>query len=96
MAEPDKVLRGLITVKCDDGGVDMTLFKDAIGRRMAVYHKVDQLLRCVTNGRFQFMSELNELQTDDDGKIVFENKTDIPLRIVNLLLAPYNMVIEED
>lgn len=89
----------MIEARCIDNdgymrlfGVPMTFAGDY---RMEIYRMVDRLLSCVTNNRFQFLSELNDLQSDDSGETVFENKSDIPLRIVNLVLAPYNIVIEE-
>lgn len=89
---------GVIFAKCEDEDGHMTLFTCAADARMELYRKVDRLLVCVTGKSFQFLSELNDLQSDDDddGKTVFESKSDIPLRIVNLVLAPYNIVIEED
>lgn len=90
----------VVKAKCIDDDGCMELFSVPIvfsgNCRMEIYRMVDRLLSCVTNKAFQFLSELNDLQSDDDGKTVFENKSDIPLRIVNLVLAPYNIVIEED
>ena len=87
---------GTIFAKCEDEDGYMTLFTCAADARMELYRKVDRLLACVTDKSFQFLSELNDLQSDDYGKTVFENKSDIPLRIVNLVLAPYNIIIEEE
>ena len=103
MAErPDKTPH--IKAVCVDGDGELTLFWLPIGERnpllsssrMELYQLVDRMLACVTNRKFSFLSELNDLQSNDDGETVFENKSDIPLRIVNLVLAPYNIVIEED
>ena len=90
----------MITAKCIDDDGYINLFNvpiDFSGNcRMEIYRMVDRLLSCITNKAFQFLSELNDLQSDDTGKTVFKNKSDIPLRIVNLILAPYNVVIEEN
>ena len=93
-----------IKAVCVDGDGELTLFWLPIGERnpplssprMELYRLVDRMLACVTNQKFSFLSELNDLQSNDDGETVFENKSDIPLRVVNLVLAPYNIVIEED
>ena len=94
MAESTKP--SLVRAKCTDSDGEFTLFAKASADRMDLYRAVDRMLCCVTGNRFHFLSELNDLQSDDDGETVFEHKTDIPLRIVNLVLAPYNMLIEED
>ncbi len=101
-AKPDK--NPHVKAVCADGDGELTLFwlplvapkTELSNPRMELYRLVDRMLACVTNRKFSFLSELNDLQSNDDGETVFENKSDIPLRIVNLVLAPYNIVIEED
>lgn len=85
----------LIRAKCVYDGDGMELFSEGAERRMELYRKIDILLACVTNGAFRFMNELNALQSNDVGCTVFALKTDIPLKVVNLVLAPYNIVVEE-
>ena len=93
-----------IKAVCVDGDGELTLFwlplvtpkTELSNPRMEMYRLVNRMLACVTNRKFFFLSALNDLQSNDDGKTVFENKSDIPLRIVNLVLAPYNIVIEEE
>lgn len=86
-----------IKAVCVDGDGGLTLFRLPLPTpRMELYRLVDRMLACVTNRKFSFLSELNDLQSNDDGETVFENKSDIPLRIVNLVLAPYNIIIEEE
>lgn len=78
----------------NDGGI--TVFSEPIGSRLDLYWKIDTLLAAITHSAVHFMSVLNDLQLNDDGKIVFEHKTDIPLRIVNLVLQPYGLEVKED
>lgn len=68
------------------------LLYDGIERGKAILW-VDRLLECVAG--FNLMNVLNDLQTDDEGEVVFESKYDIPLRIVNLVLAKYRITLEE-
>ena len=86
----------LIRAFCEDDDGRMQLHTWPLGQRYDAFAWVDRVLGCVTGGRFSLLSELNDLQSDDDGKTVFAKKSDIPLRIVNLLLAPYNMTITEE
>ena len=74
----------------------ITVFAEPIEKRLDLYWHIDTLLKSVTKHRFQFMDQLNDMQSDDYGKTVFENKTYIPLKIVNLLLEPYGLTVEED
>lgn len=93
-----------IKAVCVDGDGELTLFRlplvtpktELSNLRMELYRLVDRMLACITNQKFSFLSELNNLQSDDDGETVFEYKSDIPLRIVNFVLVPYNIVIKED
>lgn len=78
----------------NDGGI--TVFSEPIGSRLDLYWKIDALLAAITMGRFCFMSVLNNLQLDDNGETVFENKSDISLCIVNLVLLPYSLEVKED
>lgn len=55
---------------------------------------VADLLDCVAN--FNLMGVLNDLQVDDKGQIVFSSKWDIPLRIVNLLIEKYKIMVVEE
>lgn len=86
----------LVRVFCEDDDGRMQLSTWPFGRRYDAYVWIDRLLGCTTGRKFNLLSELNDLQSNDDGETVFANKSDIPLRIVNLVLAPYNIVIEED
>lgn len=85
----------LVRVFCGDGDERMQLNTWPIGRRYDAYSWIDRLLSCTTEKKFSFLSELNGLQANDDGETVFANKSDIPLRIVNLVLAPYNITVKE-
>ena len=67
-----------------------------LGQRYDAYSWLDRLLGCTTGRRFSLLSELNDLQSNDDGETVFANKSDIPLRIVNLVLAPYGITVTEE
>ena len=78
----------------NDGGI--TVFSEPIEQRLELYRKIDALLATITMGRIRFMNVLNDIQSDDNGKIVFENKTDISLCIVNLVLLPYGLEVRED
>lgn len=86
----------LIRVFCEDGGDRLQLHTWPLGHRYNAFTWVDRVLGCVTGGRFSLLSELNGLQSNDDGETVFANKSDIPLRIVNLVLAPYNLIMTEE
>ena len=55
---------------------------------------VDNLLDCVAN--FNLMGVLNDLQVDDKGQIVFGSKWDIPLRLINLVIDRYKIMIVEE
>ena len=74
----------------------ITVFAEPLEKRLDLYWQIDTLLKGVTQCRFQFISVLNDMQEDDYGTTVFKNKTDIPLKIVNLLLEPYGLTIRED
>ena len=91
----DKPVELVVCAKCMDRDGWMVVFEERIGNRFDLYRKMDRLLACVTGGKFQFMNELNSVQSDDHGETVFANKADIPLRIVNLILAKYNFMVEE-
>lgn len=78
----------------NDGGI--TVFSEPTEQRLDLYWKIDTLLTAITHSAVHFMGVLNDLQSDDDGKTVFEHKTDIPLRIVNLVLLPYGLEVKED
>lgn len=86
----------LVRVFCEDGDGQMQLNAWPIDRRYDAYLWIDRLLGCITSKTFSFLSELNDLQSNDDGETVFANKSDIPLRIVNLVLAPYNITVTEE
>lgn len=91
----DEPVELVVRAKCMDRDGWMVVFEERIGNRFDLYRKIDRLLACVTGGKFQFMNELNSVQSDDHGETVFANKADIPLRIVNLILARYNFMVEE-
>lgn len=91
----DEPVELVVRAKCMDRDGWMVVFEEHIGNRFDLYRKIDRLLACVTSGKFQFMNELNSVQSDDHGETVFANKADIPLRIVNLILARYNFMVEE-
>jgi len=86
----------LVRVFCEDGGGRMQLNTWPLGQRYDAYSWIDRLLGCTTGRKFSLLSELNDLQSNDDGETVFANKSDIPLRIVNLVLAPYNITVTEE
>lgn len=86
----------LVRVFCEDADGRMQLNTWPLGRRYDAYSWIDRLLGCTTGRRFSLLSELNDLQSNDDGETVFANKSDIPLRIVNLVLAPYNITVQEE
>ena len=83
-------------VFCEDGDGRMQLKTWPLGQRSGAYSWIDRLLGCTTGRKFSLLSELNDLQYNDDGETVFANKSDIPLRIVNLVLAPYNITVAEE
>ena len=72
-----------------EGSDPMTVMEMPDSERFDLFVRLDHVLYAATQGRFGFISELNDLQSDDDGNTVFANKRDIPLRIVNLVLRPY-------
>lgn len=86
----------LVRVFCEDGDGRMQLHTWPPGQRYDAYSWLDRLLGCTTGRKFSLLSELNDLQSNDDGETVFANKSDIPLRIVNLVLAPYNITVTEE
>ena len=86
----------LVRVFCEDGAGRMQLGTWPLGQRYDAYTWIDRLLGCTTGRKFSLLSELNALQSNDDGETVFANKSDIPLRIVNLVLAPYNITVREE
>lgn len=86
----------LVRVFCEDEDGRMQLNTWPLGQRYDVYSWLDRLLSCTTGRKFSFLSELNDLQSNDDGETVFANKSDIPLRIVNLVLAPYGITVTEE
>lgn len=85
-----------VRVFCEDGDGQMQLSTWPLGRRYDAYSWIDRLLGCTTGRRFSLLSELNDLQSNDDGETVFANKSDIPLKVVNLVLAPYNITVREE
>ena len=86
----------LVRVFCEDGDGRMQLNAWPFDHRYDAYAWIDRLLGCITGRKFSFLSELNDLQSNDNGETVFANKSDIPLRIVNLVLAPYHIIVTED
>ena len=86
----------LVRVFCEDSDGRMQLTTWPLGQRYDAYSWLDRLLGCTTGRKFSLLSELNDLQSNDDGETVFANKSDIPLRIVNLVLAPYNITVTEE
>ena len=86
----------LVRVFCEDGDGRMQLNTWPLGQRYDAYSWIDRVLWCTTGRKISFLSELNELQSNDNGETVFANKSDIPLRIVNLVLAPYNITVREE
>ena len=86
----------LVRVFCEDGDGRMQLNTWPLGQRYDAYSWIDRLLGCITGRKFSLLSELNDLQSNDDGETVFANKSDIPLRIVNLVLAPYSITVAEE
>lgn len=92
----EKEKEQFVRVFCEDGGGRMQLRTWLPGQRYDAYSWLDRLLSCTTRGKFSLLSELNALQFNDDGETVFANKSDIPLRIVNLVLAPYNITVTEE
>lgn len=90
-----KEVRVVCTDRYQGSNEPITLFELPVNRRFDLFQLLDRMMSCVTQGRFRFISELNDLQSDDRGNTVFANKADIPLRIVNLLLAPYCIEVEE-
>lgn len=86
----------LVRVFCEDSDGQMQLNAWPLGKRYDAYLWIDRLLGCTTGKKFSLLSELNYLQSNDDGETVFANKSDIPLRIVNLVLAPYNITVTEE
>lgn len=56
---------------------------------------VDMLLQAVCNT--SLIGRLNDIQCacQKDGKTMFESKFDIPTHIINLVLAQYNLRIQE-
>lgn len=91
-----KVKESFVRVFCEDSDGKMLLHTWPPGQRYDAYTWIDRLLGCATRWKFQFLSELNAIQSNDNGETVFANKSDIPLRIVNLVLAPYNIKVRED
>ena len=86
----------LVRVFCGDGDGRMQLNTWPLGQRYNAYSWIDRLLGCTTGRKFSLLSELNDIQSNDDGKTVFANKSDIPLKIVNLVLAPYSITVTEE
>ena len=94
--EKEKEKEMLVRVFCEDSDGRMPLHTWPLGQRYDAYSWLDRLLWCTTGRKFSLMSELDDLQSNDDGEIVFANKRDIPLRIVNLVLATYNITVTEE
>lgn len=94
MAKKNEEAMVRLRIVNNDGGI--TVFSEPVERRLDLYWKIDALLASITMGRIHFMSVLNDLQSDDNGKTVFENKSDISLCIVNLVLLPYGLEVKED
>lgn len=90
-----KMVRAVCTDRHQGDNVSVTLLELPADLRFDLFQLLDRMMSCVTQGRFRFLSELNGLQSDDRGNTVFANKSDIPLRIVNLLLEPYCIKVEE-
>lgn len=86
----------LVRVFCEDDNGRMQLHTWPLGQRYDAYYWIDRLLGCTTGRKVSLLSELNDLQSNDNGETVFANKSDIPLRIVNLVLAPYNITVTEE
>lgn len=93
--EGRKKVRAVCVDRHQGADEPITLFELPADRRFDLFQLLDRMMSCVTQGRFLFISELNRLQSDDHGNTVFANKSDIPLRIVNLLLVPYCIKVEE-
>lgn len=91
-AEKEKFVR----VFCEDHDGRMLLRTWPLGQRYDAYSWIDRLIGCLTRRGFSLLSELNDIQSNDNGETVFANKSDIPLRIVNLVLAPYNIIVTEE
>lgn len=94
-SESEKKVRVVCTDRHQGSDVPVTLFEMPADHRFDLFHLLDRMMSCVTQGRFRFIIELNALQSDDHGNTVFANKSDIPLRIVNLLLEPYCIKVKE-
>lgn len=80
---------------CLAGDCALTMFDRPADERFDLLVDLGRVLEAATQGKFSLMSELNDLQSDDSGDTLFANKSDIPLRIVNLVLKPYNFVVKE-
>ena len=77
----------------EDGWGGTPVFIRTTTREQAI-RWADALLENVKPG-VSLLSELNDIQTDEDGKVVFESKWDIPLKLVNLILKTHGLYIEE-
>jgi hypothetical protein len=58
---------------------------------------LENLLRAVE--RFSLLSELNDIQSDchgDDGKTVFPDKFEMPIKIINLVIQKFRLRVEEE
>ena len=79
-------------VCCEYGGEDFCVYRGLTQENVTRW--LDIVLENATRRRFQLMSELNSLQSDDDGNTVFESKFTMPLKLVNLVLQPYGFAIK--
>lgn len=82
----------LYKVCCENGGEDFCVYRGLTQEHITRW--LDIVLENATKGRFQLMSELNSLQSDDEGNTVFEDKFKMPLKLVNLALQPYGFTIK--
>lgn len=94
-SEGKKKVRAVCVDRYQGADEPTTLFELPADYRFDLFQLLDRMMSCVTQGRFRFISELNALQSDECGNTIFANKSDIPLRIVNLLLVPYCIKVEE-
>ena len=63
-----------------------------------VFWWLDLILGKATQGKFSFMGELNEIQCacNDEKMDRFPTKTEIPFKIINLVLKPYGFWVKKE
>lgn len=82
----------IFKICCEDGGDETCVHKSE--SQEAATRWLDLVLEKATRGRFSLLSELNGLQSDDEGNTVFASKFSMPLKIVNLAIQPYGFYIK--